>query len=69
MKVYPPDLRLNRVRIDCQRIRRKRPYGMRESRRHRMLNTVSVFGTLSIRLRTAIFGRNQSFARKQGTSS
>ncbi|PQA74323.1 hypothetical protein C3731_07630 [Brucella oryzae] len=69
MKVYPPDLRLNRVRIDCQRIRRKRPYGMRESRRHRTLNTVSVFSALPIRRRAAILDRNQSFARNQGTSS
>ncbi|KAB2681695.1 hypothetical protein F9K78_13280 [Brucella pseudintermedia] len=69
MKVYPPDLRLNRLRIDCQRIRRRCGCFPRESCRLRILNTVSVFGTLPIVPCAAILDRNQIFARNQGTSS
>gem|GEM_PF-6536978 len=64
LKVYPPDLRLNRVRIDCQRvgqpvrIEHDKPATKSGSNSDgvQMLNTV--FSTLSIWRRAAIFGDN-----------
>ncbi|WP_082253097.1 hypothetical protein [Brucella vulpis] len=69
MKVNPPDVRLNLVWWGCQRVRRECWAPVRESRRVRMLNTVSFFGALSIVFRAAILGANQSYAPNQEITS